>query len=215
MLFILNCKPQTTLLQKSSIPFLLIYSRLVLAAILLASPFVCSDYFVVIYVVSLVVGVATDFFDGVLARRWNVSSEKLRIWDSNVDQVFWSAAILSLFYQHSTFIKANWMVIALVIVLEISAYVVSLIRFKKTIATHSILAKIWTVSMLVFLIDLCLNQTSSWSFWICIVLGIISRMEIILIILLLKQWATDVPSVLVVSKINRGEKVKKSRLFNS
>lgn len=203
------------MLQKSSIPFLLIYSRLVLAAILLVTPFVFQHQFVVIYVSSLVVGVGTDFFDGVLARRWNVSSEKLRIWDSNVDQVFWSSAILSLFYQHSSFIKAKWMLIALVIVLEISAYVVSLIKFKKTIATHSILAKIWTVSLLVFLIDLCLNQTSSWSFWICIVLGIISRMEIILIILLLKQWATDVPSVLVISKINRGEKVKKSRWFNS
>ncbi|MFT5723560.1 MAG: hypothetical protein ACI9JN_000674 [Bacteroidia bacterium] len=92
---------------------------------------------------------------------------------------------------------------------------ISFLKFKKTIATHSILAKLWTINLLLFLIDLCLNHTSSVAFWICIVLGLISRLEIIGIITLLKKWTTDVPSIRQVKKINRGENIPKSKLLNS
>jgi len=51
-------------------------------------------------------------------------------------------------------------------------------------------------------------------FIICFVLGILSRIEIILIILKLKKWKTDVPSVLSVTKLNQGIQIKKNKLFN-
>lgn len=41
------------------------------------------------------------------------------------------------------------------------------------------------------------------------------QIEIILIIIKLKKWTTDVPSILVVSKINNGIPFKKNTLFNS
>ena len=91
----------------------------------------------------------------------------------------------------------------------------SYFKFKKSIATHSILAKFWTLTLLGFLIDLVLNETSYILFMICIILGIISRVEIILIILKLKNWTTDVPSIFSVSNINQGIKIKKNKLFNS
>jgi len=98
--------------------------------------------------------------------------------------------------------------------LEVMAYIISYGKFKRSIATHSILAKFWTLTLLGFLIDLVLNSTSYLPFIICIALGIISRIEIILIILKLKKWTTDVPSIFVVSKINRGIQIKKNKLFN-
>lgn len=120
-----------------------------------------------------------------------------------------------MFYLNVEFVKQNWISLILVLTLEISTYVVSYLKFRKTIATHSILAKIWTVSMLVFLIDLTLNHESSWAFYLCIGLGVISRLEILLIILKLDNWATDIPSIWVVGKMNRDERIKKNKLFNS
>lgn len=166
-------------------------------------------------VILLIVGVATDFFDGVLARKWNVSSEKLRVWDSNADQVFWLAAIFNIFYLNVEFITTQWMSIVIVLVLEFLAYLVSYIRFKKSVATHSLLAKLWTVTLLLFLIDLCLFHSSTWVYWACITLGIVSRGEIIGILLLLKNWTTDVPSILYVKRINAGLPIKKNKWFNS
>lgn len=56
--------------------------------------------------------------------------------------------------------------------------------------------------MLAFLIDLTLHSQSNLLFKICILFGIISRIEIILIIWGLKKWVTDVPSIIWVRKIN-------------
>ena len=197
------------------IPFLLIYSRILIGIVIgLLAIYQVEGY--PIWIVSLmVIGLITDIFDGIIARKLNVSSEKLRIWDSNVDQFFWIIIILSIFYLNFDFVKDNKIWIGSIVLLELTAYLISYIKFKKTIATHSILAKFWTISLLCFLIDLTLHSTSQLAFYICITLGIISRIEINLIILKLKKWVTDIPSIFVVSKINQGIEIKKNKLFNS
>ena len=163
----------------------------------------------------MVFGLLTDVFDGIIARKLKVSTEGLRILDSNVDQFFWLLIITSIFYLNWSFIKVNYLAIACILVLELIAYLLSYLKFKRTLATHSILAKIWTLSLLAFLIDLTLHHQSEWPYFICIFLGVLSRVEILLIIYKLKKWQTDVPSFLVVGNINRGESFKKSILFNS
>ena len=204
-----------TLLQKSSIPFLLIYSRVFIAIVLIFLAFTSFKNRDVVIVVLTCIGVLTDFFDGVLARKWNVSSEKLRVWDSNADQVFWAAVIFAIFYLNFDFLLEQWIPISIIIGLEITTYVISYFRFRKPVATHSLLAKIWTITLFVFLIDLCLNHTSCWFYWICIVLGIVSRLEIIGILLLLKNWMTDVPTILHIKKLNAGLPIKKNKWLNS
>ena len=197
------------------IPFLLIYSRILIGIIIavLSCYKINNHAYWITILMSL--GLITDIFDGIIARRLNVSSEKLRIWDSNVDQFFWLIVIGSIFYLNIDFVTDNLIWLATIVLLELMCYLISYIKFRKSIATHSILAKIWTLSLLAFLIDLVLNSTSQAPFIICIVLGMISRIEIILIILSLKKWTTDVPSILVVSKINNGIAIKKNKLFNS
>lgn len=198
-----------------SIPFLLIYSRILIAIIIglltYFSKATVTDYWIVSL---MVVGLLTDVFDGIIARRLNVSSEKLRVLDSNVDQFFWLVVIASIFYLNFKYIQENYWGILIILILEFSCYAISYVKFKKPIATHSILAKMWTLSLLAFLIDLTINHTSSIPFIICIILGIISRTEIILIVLKLKKWTTDIPSIFVVSNINKGIPIKKNKLFN-
>ncbi len=200
---------------RNQIPFYLVYSRIVSAGLFILFCFIefpMRDQWIVALMLG---GIVSDFFDGVLARKWGVSSEKLRIWDSNADQVFWLSAIACIFLINATFLKSNLIIIGVVIGLEALTYLVSFVRFKKPIATHSILAKLWTATLLLFLIDLCLNHESFWLYWICIGLGLVSRIEILLKILSLKKWTTDVPSFFHVRKINRNIPIKKSKWFNS
>ncbi len=198
-----------------NIPFLLIYSRILIGILIGILAFYKIENYSIWIVILMSLGLITDIFDGIIARKLNVSTEKLRIWDSNVDQFFWLIVIGSIFYLNIDFIKENILWIAIIVSLEILCYLVSYFKFKKSIATHSILAKFWTLALLGFLIDLVLNETSYIPFMICIVLGILSRIEIILIILKLKNWTTDVPSIFAVSNINQGIKIKKNKLFNS
>ena len=166
------------------LPFLLIYSRAFIAILIVVLAFTpMNNYWIVIL---MVLGLLTDVFDGIIARKLNVSTEKLRIYDSNVDQFFWLLVISAIFYLNFPFIQENYWGIALILLLELGCYGISYLKFKKPIATHSILAKLWTLTLLAFLIDLTLNHTSYVAYHICIVLGIASRTEIILIILKLK-----------------------------
>ncbi len=202
----------TTFLKK--LPYILVYSRVFFAiviALLALTDFAQARVWIVI---GMSIGLLTDIFDGIIARRLNISTQQLRVLDSNVDQFFWIVTIASIFYMNQAFISANYVWILVVVILEFITYALSFLKFKKSIATHSILAKIWSLSLLIFLIDLCLNKGSFIPFISCISLGILSRIEIALIILKLQSWTTDVPSVFSVGKINRGEPVWKNKLFN-
>lgn len=159
----------------------------------------------------MTLGLLTDLFDGIIARKYNVATEKLRVWDSNVDVFFWLVVLASVFYLDHEFLLEHLLYIAGLIALEITAYVISYCRFRKTVATHSYLAKIWTLSLLVFLIDLLMTGDAAITFVICIVLGYVSRSEIILIIILLKRWTTDVSSLMAVRRINNDLAENKTR----
>ncbi len=202
------------LITRKHIPFLLIYSRILIAMAIGLITYLGVQNQAILIVILMSVGLVTDIFDGIIARKLNVSSRKLRIWDSNVDQFFWLIVIGSIFYANFDFVKENLLWIGSIVVLESLCYLLSFLKFKKTIATHSILAKAWTLSLLGFLIDLTLHSTSHVAFIICIALGIISRVEILFIILKLNNWTTDVPSIFSVSKLNSGTLIKKNKLFN-
>ncbi len=185
-----------------NIPFLLIYSRIVIGFVILILAFVDMQYKPETIVALMIIGLLTDVFDGIIARKLDVASEKLRVWDSNVDQFFWLSVLFTVFYSNQDFLFANWIWILLIALLEASCYFISYLKFKKPIATHSYMAKLWTISLLAFLIDLSLNANSTYVFWVCIFLGILSRAEIILIILRLKHWTTDVLSLWSVKDVN-------------
>lgn len=198
-----------------NIPFLLIYSRILIAIVIAIITWQEVNSVETGIVVLMILGLLTDVFDGIIARKLGVSSKKLRVWDSNVDVFFWLIVIGAIFYLNIDFVRANIPWIGSILMLELLGYLISYWKFKKTIATHSILAKVWTLSLLVFLVDLVLYSTSYIPFVVCVALGIISRIEIIGIIIRLKKWTTDVPSILVVSRINKGIPFKKNKLFNS
>lgn len=196
-----------------SIPYLLIYSRIILG---LTIPFILLlpiPKAPIIATSLIFVGLLTDVFDGIIARQMGISSERIRVWDSNVDQFFWLAILSTIFYVRFTEIDTKLTQITIITMLEVLAYAISISKFKKVVATHSILAKLWTVSLLIWVIELILFR-SNYTFSICFILGIISRIEILLIIKSLERWVTDVPSILVVGKINRGEKIRKNKWFN-
>lgn len=196
------------------IPFILIYSRIIISALIILIAIARTEHTEVLIATLMIIGLITDVFDGIIARKLEISSERLRIWDSNADQFFWAASIGAIAYLKFSIIKELLYPIIILIATEILAYLISYIKFKRTVATHSLMAKVWTLSLLVFLLEMILNSTST-SFYVCFWLGLISRLEIIAIILKLKNWCTDVPSIFAVGKLNKGLPIKKNKLFNS
>ncbi|HOY97688.1 MAG TPA: CDP-alcohol phosphatidyltransferase family protein, partial [Catalimonadaceae bacterium] len=72
----------------TKLPIALIYSRLVLGILVMVLSLNHVEHYRVMAIVILTTGLLTDIFDGIIARRLNVSTQTLRRLDSTVDQVF-------------------------------------------------------------------------------------------------------------------------------
>jgi phosphatidylglycerophosphate synthase len=199
---------------KNKIPVMLIYSRLIFGAIIILLTILQPDYFKGIIVALIATGLLTDIFDGIIARRLNISTQKLRRLDSTVDQFFWLCIILSAYLISPGFFKQNLVLITILLGLEACCYAVSFIKFKKEVATHAISSKIWVLLLCATLIQVIAAGNSVILFYCCFFLGVITRLEIILIVLILKTWTNDVPSVYHAVLIKKGKEIKRHKLFN-
>ena len=196
------------------IPIALIYSRLLIGfGIILLSVFHVSHYsFLAITLLS--VGLLTDVFDGIIARKLNISSEKLRRLDSGIDQVFFTSVAVATYIQCPDFFKANLVKLIVLGAFEASTYALSYIKFRKEIATHSIGAKIWTLTIFATLVEIMAHCESVVLFEICFWLGLATRLEILAIVFTLKKWTNDVPTIYHAVRLRQGKEIKRNKLFN-
>jgi len=199
---------------KKQIPIALIYSRLVFAALIILLAIQQPAHYRLLINVLLVTGLLTDVFDGIIARSLKISTVKLRRLDSIVDQVFWISALVAAYLICSTFFKEHAILLFLLLAAEAMTYGVSYIKFKKEVATHAISSKFWTLLILATLIQIISSCDSSWLFMTCFYVGMVTRMEIMAILLLLSQWENDIPSVFHAIRIRQGKKIKRNKLFN-
>ena len=190
------------------------YVRFLLGFVIVLLSYFRFNSFRFSIVVLIIIGILTDIFDGIIARRLNISTQKLRRLDSSVDQVFWLYTLAGAYLICPDFFRINFLKLSAVLFFEGLAYAVSYTKFKKEVATHAILSKIWTVILMATLIQIILSCNSSTLFNICIYLGIISRIEIIAILLIIKNWTSDVPSLYHAIQLRKGKTIKRHKLFN-
>jgi phosphatidylglycerophosphate synthase len=196
------------------IPILLIYSRLLFSIIILLLSFIQPEYFRSMINTLLIVGLISDVFDGIIARKLNVSTVKLRRMDSFIDQIFWLSALVGAYVICGTFFKENAFLLAALLGAEALTYLISYLKFRKEVATHAILSKAWTLTILATLVQIISTCDSSWLFMTCFYIGMITRMEIIAILLIIRKWENDVPSLYHAILIRQGKPIKRNKLFN-
>lgn len=196
------------------LPILLIYSRIVLGAIIVSLSLLQPTYFRAIIITLIALGLISDILDGIIARRLGISNARMRRMDSTVDQFFWLAVVASCYIIAPEFFKSNFVQILILIGLEATCYIISFVKFRKEVATHAISSKVWTLILFATLIQIIAVNHSVILFTICLYLGIVTRLEIISIFLIIKHWTNDVPSVYHAVLIRKGKSIKRHKLFN-
>jgi phosphatidylglycerophosphate synthase len=197
-----------------NIPKALIYSRMVLGFSILAISLFGIECSKSVPITLLTLGLLSDVFDGIIARRLNVSNESLRRLDSTVDQVFWVLVAVSVFITYPDFFYTHWVKLLVLICVESMPYIISFARFRKEVATHAITSKIWALVLFATLIELMNHGDSVVLFEVCFYVGVITRAEIILILLVLRNWANDVPSLYHAVRLRQGKPIRRNKLLN-
>lgn len=196
------------------LPFVLVYSRLPAGTIIVLLAWLTPSYYKEWIVALMVYGLVSDFFDGFIARRVGASTERLRRLDSGIDQFFWLCIIAATVLIAPEFYKDNWWQVGLLALAESVAYVISYIRFRKEVATHAIASKIWVLTLLLMFTQLVLSGSSTWGFQLCFWVGLVSRLEIIGILLIIPEWVNDVPSIYHAVQLRQGKEIKRNKIFN-
>jgi CDP-diacylglycerol--glycerol-3-phosphate 3-phosphatidyltransferase len=185
------------------VPLLLVWFRLVLGILVLAGSLFALPHWRVYALIGLIAGLLTDIFDGIIARRLGVATERLRRLDSAVDLVFFLAIGLALAVQSFGFFREHAGEMLLLLGAEALTYVVGYLKFKKEMALHTWGAKLWSVILVATLAQLIWTAAAPVLFPICFWLGLVTRLEMLLIILVLQKWAHDVPGIGAALKLRR------------
>lgn len=198
----------------TKVPLLLIYSRLAIGLSIVVASLLQIEHYSTIAVILFSIGLLTDIFDGIIARRLGVSTTGLRRLDSTIDQVFFICFAVATYIQCSGFFKSNSTKLVILLSAEALIYAVCFLKFRKEVATHSIGAKLWTLTLFATLVQVMLQCTSGVLFSICFWLGLLTRLEIVAILFVLRKWTNDVPSLYHAVQLRRGKAIKRHKLFN-
>jgi len=197
-----------------SIPISLILFRFLLAPIILILAYLVGESSKTIIVILMYLGLISDILDGIIARKQNISSAKLRRLDSQTDMIFWLSIGFATWILYPKLISENSGVIWTILGMEIACYVISLIKFKRETCTHAFLSKLWGITLLVAFTSLIGFNHAGIPFALAIIMGLISHIDRILITLILPKWTHDIPSAYHAYLIRKGIDFKRNEYLN-
>ena len=198
-----------------SIPYLLILFRFLLAPTILCLAWVMKEQATQLVLILMFLGLLSDIFDGIIARKQGVSTEKMRRLDSQTDLIFWLSVAVGCYLIYPHLIIASKYGVMALLAMEALCYLVSLLKFGKETCTHAFLSKIWGLTLLATFTSLLGFAFGGWILATCIVIGLISQLDVVLIVLILPKWTHDVPSFYHAILIRKGIAFRKSKYLNS
>lgn len=196
------------------VPILLVWLRALLAIAILFLAISRPSYYRSIITACITFGLVSDILDGIIARRVGVSTPSLRRLDSSVDQFFWLLILVAACIIAPDLYRGRTIPIAILLLAEASTYLLSYYRFRKEVATHAIASKFWTLTIFAVLVEAVATGKSGWLFDVCFYTGMVTRAEILAILLLLPRWTNDVPSVYHALLLRKGQTIKRNKWFN-
>lgn len=196
-------------------PQKLILFRFLLAPIILSLAYFVGESSKIIILILMYLGLISDILDGIIARKQQVSSEKLRRQDSQTDMIFWLSIGFSVWILYPDLISENSIPIWSILIMEITCYIISFLKFGKETCTHAFLSKLWGITLLIAFTSLIGFNYAGIPFYLAIIFGVISHIDRILITIILPKWTHDIPSAYHAYLIRIHKKFKKNKILNS
>lgn len=134
----------------------------------------------------------SDLFDGVIARKLRLDTERIRQVDSRVDTVFYFAAGAALLYRFPGVWHQYEFWIAALAIVELGRMAFEWRKFGRAAAYHMWSAKAWGLAMLLGFGEVTLRGHAGLLFVVALVLGFITNLEGLAASVLFRQWHYDV-----------------------
>ena len=143
----------------------------------------------------LAAALLSDVFDGVLARRIGVATERLRVADSWADFWFYAWTFAAAYWRAPEIFHSFRLPLLAVISLQLFSYTVDLIKYRRIASFHAYTAKAWGITLFVATVALLGFHRGGMFLWAAIGMGIVSNIDGLAIKIILPEWQRDVLSV--------------------
>jgi len=143
----------------------------------------------------LLISFCTDMIDGFLARKLKITSPRGSQLDSIGDQVTFVMGLAGLAVFQFDFIKANYVIILIVFALYMLQMLIAFIKYRKTTAFHTYMAKLSAILQGVFILWALFFDPVYWLFYVVVILGFLETIEEITLIFLHERWTSDVKGI--------------------
>lgn len=197
-----------------NIPMLLITLRFLFAPLIIGLAYFKGVESTFAITILMLLGLLSDILDGIVARYQNISSEKLRRLDSQVDMVFWFSIGIATWLIYPRLIQENSIPIRFILIMEGMCYVISLVKFGKETCSHAFLSKLWGISLFIAFASLLGFNHAGLPFQMAIILGVVSHVDRMLITLILPKWTHDIPSAYHAYLIRKKIPFKRNKYLN-
>lgn len=175
------------------IPWLLQYSRLLVAVLLLMFAFM--DLSPAAIIALCLYAMVSDVICGIMARRESRRDKDLLQFDTKIDTIFWFSCLFYLCLHRHDFLKEHIAGFFVLVFSEIFIILFGLLRFRERISYHTVLSRCWTVLLLWCFIELVHGKPAALSFSLVLWCGVIVQVEIIAIACILKENVIHVPGI--------------------
>ncbi|MGI4790046.1 MAG: CDP-alcohol phosphatidyltransferase family protein [Janthinobacterium lividum] len=136
-----------------------------------------------------------DVFDGVIARRLQVVTARLRIADSWADTSFYVCVALAIWLLHRDLLTAFTVPLLSVLALLGINWGVAMVKFHQAMSFHAYSSKLWGLSLFAASVAILGFSYAGMWLWTAIVVGIFGHLEGFAMVLILPRWAHDVSGI--------------------
>jgi CDP-diacylglycerol--glycerol-3-phosphate 3-phosphatidyltransferase len=178
---------------KQRLPWALVALRAALAPGIVLISQLCSSGLLLAGIVML--ALVSDVYDGVLARRWQVDTPRLRRCDTGADTLFYLGVILVLALRYPTTASRLSTLFAVLIAVEIGQHLFAFLKYRRNASYHSLLAKSWGLLLAGAVIGLFAFGLDNWYLTLAVAWGVLCNVEGFIMSLLLPSWQRDVPTL--------------------
>ena len=146
----------------------------------------------------------TDAIDGYLARKYKVVSKYGSRLDSIGDDLTVFVALFGFIKARPAFVDQEWPTILLLVVLFFVQTAMAVFRYRRMSSFHTYLAKLAAILQAFFLITaFFVPEPSCKLFYLVALITAIELLEEMVLVVLLKDWETDVKGIYWVMKRRR------------
>lgn len=163
------------------------------------------------FVVCYIVAALSDMLDGMIARRFNVTSPQGSRLDAYADFILYLSILFCIWMVHREVVQSFMIPIVILCITQTTSWLFSLIKFGKLTSYHSYIAKTWAIMLFVAIVALFAFNYAGILFWSIIIIGVISNIEDMIITCVAPRSACDVLTIRDAFAL-RKEKRKKERV---